>query len=77
MAKTMSPAVARLHRLQGQLEGVEAMMHTQAPISKVLQQIEAVRGSLKALEKELIEDKARHIPDSELKRAIQYVLKIS
>lgn len=77
MPKPISPTIARLHRLQGQLGGVETMMAKHTPTSKVLQQIEAVRGSLKALEKELIADKAQHISDDELKRAIQYVLKIS
>jgi DNA-binding FrmR family transcriptional regulator len=75
MAKTMLPAVARLHRLQGQLEGVEAMMNKQTPISKVLQQIEAVRGSLKALEKEILVKKVNSINDDELKRSLKYLLK--
>lgn len=75
MAKTISPTVARLHRLQGQLEGVEAMMNKQAPISKVLQQIEAVRGSLKALEKEMLAKKVNSLNDDELKRSLKYLLK--
>ena len=75
MPKTISPIMARLHRLQGQLEGVETMMTKQASTSKILQQIEAVRGSLKALEKTLLAETVNEISDSELKRSIQYLLK--
>lgn len=75
MSKPISPIIARLHRLQGQLAGVETMMTKQAPTSKLLQQLEAVRGSIKSLEQELISQKTNEISDGELKRSIKYLLK--
>ena len=75
MPKKMSPTLARLHRLQGQLEGVETMLTKDAQTSKVLQQLEAVRGGIRSLVQELIAEKARESGDEELKQSLRYLLK--
>ena len=77
MAKiTEKLLVSHLHRLIGQLQSVEYLLENETRICKVLQQIEAVRGSLKSLEKKLIETKSKKIKDSEVKDCFDYLCKI-
>lgn len=71
------PEISQLHRLEGQLLGVEKMISQEAKPSEVLQQLEAIRGNLKALEKRILSQKMKNINDSELKKAYDYLLKIS
>ena len=71
------PEISQLHRLQGQLLGVEKMISQNTKISEIIQQIEAVRGNLKALEKRLLGQDTRNLKDDELKKAINYLLKVS
>ncbi|MDX9893732.1 MAG: metal-sensing transcriptional repressor [Patescibacteria group bacterium] len=72
-----SPLISQLHRLQGQLRGVEKLMLDQAKTSATLQQLEAVRGNLKSLEKSLLAEKIKKINDPEIKKSCDYLLKIS
>jgi len=71
------PEISQLHRLQGQLKGVEKMIAEDNKTSAILQQLEAVRGNLKALEKRILEGKIKNIKDEELKKTYNYLLKIS
>ena len=76
MNKTSQTAItSQLHRLQGQLAGVEKMITADKKTSEIIQQIEAVCGSLKSLEKKLLTDKVNEIKDVELKKAINITLK--
>lgn len=69
--------ISQLHRLQGQLRGVEKMIAKPTKATEILQQIEAVRGSLKALEKRILSQKTKNLKDEELKKALDYLIKIS
>jgi len=71
------PEISQLHRLSGQLRGVEKMVNQNAKVSEILQQIEAVRGNLKTLEKRILGQKIKNLKDEELKKTYNYLLKIS
>lgn len=73
----LKPEISQLHRLTGQLRGVEKMINQEAKTTEILQQIEAVRGNLKALEKRILGQKVKNLKDEELKKAYNYLLKIS
>lgn len=72
---TQTNIISQLHRLQGQLNGVENMIMGNKKPSEIVQQIEAVCGSLKSLEKKLLADKINEIKDPELKKALNTALK--
>lgn len=69
------PEISQLHRLYGQLQAVEKMIDNKAKIFDVLQQIEAVRGSLLSLEKKIMARKIESTRDEELKKIYNYLLK--
>lgn len=69
--------ISQLHRLQGQLRGVEKLVEQNAKADRILQQIEAVRGNLKALEKRILSQKIKNLKDVELEKMLNYLLKIS
>jgi len=71
------PEISQLHRLQGQLLGIEKMISKNSSTSQIIQQLEAVRGNIKSLEKRLIEQKTKNIKDDEVKKIYNYLLKIS
>jgi len=71
------PEISQLHRLQGQLRSVEKMIAQNGETLEILQQLEAVRGNLKALEKRILDNIAKNIKDEKLKKAYHYLLKIS
>lgn len=75
MKKAQTNYLNRLHRLVGQLTGVEKLISQQADLTDVIQQIEAVRGSLRGLEKELLGEKIKKIKDADLKKAAEVLLK--
>lgn len=53
------------------------MLNTEGyEVSTVVQQIEAVRGSLKSLEKKLLYAKMQQTSDAELCKCLEYILKI-
>ncbi len=77
MKKELQPAeLAQIHRIQGQLRGVEKIISQKAKTAQILQQIEAVRGNLKALERKILGQKTKNLKDSELEQAFSYLLKI-
>jgi len=75
--KAQLSEVSQLHRLAGQLHGVEKMILAEESLQDVLQQIEAVRGNLKSLEKRLLGVKLQKFKDKELDRCFDYLCKIS
>ena len=75
--KAQLSEVSQLHRLEGQLHGVEKMILADESLQDVLQQIEAVRGNLKSLEKRLLGAKLQKFKDKELDRCFDYLCKIS
>jgi len=75
--KLQKPEISQLHRLQGQLLGVEKMINQNAKILQIIQQLEAVRGSLKSLEKEILGKNSKNSKAEELKKLYNYLLKLS
>jgi len=71
-----SPQIAQLHRLRGQLAGVEKMLRLNAKPQAVIQQLEAVRGNLKALEAGILTATCRDFKDAETKKICHYLLKL-
>jgi len=71
------PEISQLHRLKGQLSGIEKMIKNNTKTSEIIQQIEAIKGSLKTLEKRLLESKTKTLKDEEIKKTLDYLLKIS
>ena len=75
---SQKPELSQLHRLQGQLKGVEKMINKDYKISDVIQQLEAVRGNLKSLERKLLTEKIKNFKekDEDFKKAVNFILKI-
>lgn len=71
-----SAEIAQLHRLRGQLAGVEKMMANKAKAADIIQQIEAVRGNLRGLQKRILEKSCRQLKDADLKKSCEYLLKL-
>ena len=69
-------AVAQLHRLAGQLQAIERMIGSNAPLEATLQQIEAVRGNLKSLEKRLVKPALGACNNPQLRRCFDYLCKL-
>jgi len=69
--------ISQLHRLQGQLQGVEKMFKTETEPTLILQQLEAVRGSLKSLEKKILKGQTAGVKSKELRQTLNYLLKIN
>ena len=51
--------VARVRRIKGQLEGIERALESDAACVEVLRQIASVRGAVKGLTAEVMEDHLR------------------
>ena len=78
MAKAKQTAAEnQLHRLAGQLHAIERMIGEGAPLEQTLQQIEAVRGNLKSLEKRLVKPALGALKDKQLQRCFDYLCKLS
>lgn len=75
MSKKQNEKISQLHRLQGQLRAIEVMINKGEKTPKIVQQIEAVCGSLKSLEKKLLSDNLKSIKDSDLRKSIEFALK--
>ena len=75
MPEKQSAKISQLHRLQGQLQAVEKMIEDDKKPSEIIQQIEAVSGSLKSLKKKLLKDSLKTIKDSELRKVVDLILK--
>jgi len=77
MTKTSKkPEISQLHRLEGQIHGIERMLNQNGTLISILQQIEAVRGSLKSLEKRLISQYNQPL-DKKLKQCLGYLMKLN
>jgi len=74
--QVQSKEISQIHRLRGQLAGVEKMMQLNAKPTEIIQQIEAVRGNLKALEKQILTAQCADFKDAEMKKACNYLLKL-
>lgn len=75
--QSAKPEISQLHRLEGQLHGIEKMLEQNVKVDQVLQQIEAVRGNLKSLEKRLLKAELSGVKDKALERCFDYLCKIS
>lgn len=63
-AKHKSKLIARVRRLQGQIEAIERSLVEEAPCGEILNLIASVRGAVTGLMAELIADHIReHISD--------------
>ena len=51
--------LARVHRIQGQMEGIEKALQEERDCSTVLQQIAACRGAMNGLMSEILEGEIR------------------
>lgn len=67
----------QIHRLRGQLAAIEKMIALGQPLQKIIQQAEAVRGSLRTLEQKLIRTKLGELGNEELQAAIEYIVQRS
>ncbi|BDA84268.1 hypothetical protein Sa4125_18100 [Aureimonas sp. SA4125] len=68
LSKDPAKLVARIRRLQGQLDAVARALEADAPCGEVLQLVASIRGAVNGLTVELIEDHVRHHvvdPDAE------------
>ncbi len=66
LAKDKTKLIARVRRLQGQLEAVARSLDEEAPCGDTLQLVASVRGALNGLTVELIEEHVRnHVVDPE------------
>ncbi|BDA84597.1 hypothetical protein Sa4125_21390 [Aureimonas sp. SA4125] len=68
LSKDPTKLVARIRRVQGQLDAVARALETDAPCGEVLQLVASIRGAVNGLTVELIEDHVRHHvvdPDAE------------
>lgn len=74
---TQLSEVSQLHRITGQLVGVEKMITQRAKPHEIIQQIEAVRGSLLSLEKKIIGKELKHITNPDVKKCYDYIMKLS
>jgi len=70
------PEVAQLHRLEGQLHGIEKMISENKPVSRIIQQIEAVQGSLRTLEHHLLINALPNSASNELKDCAKYLARL-
>lgn len=69
--------ITHFHRICGQLSGIEGMLNAQASDEQIVQQLEAIRGNIRSLEKKIISDKLQQVSDPELKRCFDYLCRIS
>lgn len=69
--------ISQLHRIAGQIGGIEKLINNQAKSSEVIQQIEAARANLKSLEKTILKQKIKVKSPSEEENLLNYLLKIS
>ena len=56
MNDSMNKIISRLHRIEGQVRGVENMIREKKSVSQTIQQLEAVRGATSQVITSLIED---------------------
>ncbi len=72
-----TPEESQIKRIAGQIGGIEKMIKGNTKASQIIQQIEAVKGSLSTLEKRFLTKKVRNLGNSELEKMLTYILKNS
>lgn len=65
--------INQLHRLAGQIQGIENMMKNGEKTTKILQQLEAACGSLKSLEKKLLRQELKDLKNQEIQHCFDYL----
>lgn len=55
----VSPEIIRVHKILGQLEGLERMIDSQRPLLQVLQQVQAAISGLTSLKLEIVQIQTR------------------
>jgi len=60
LSRDPTKLVARVRRLQGQLDAVARALENDTPCGDVLQLVASIRGAVNGLTVELIEDHVRH-----------------
>lgn len=68
--KGPSSMIDRLHRIEGQIRGVEKLLQNEEPIEKVIPQIQAVMSSLESVKLELVKEQVRQSILSNLDEAV-------
>jgi DNA-binding FrmR family transcriptional regulator len=86
-ARNKDKLIARVRRLQGQLEGVERALEADAECAEIMRQLASIRGAMTGLNAEVIEEhirehvlaadaaKARQLAGEELIEVIRTYLK--
>jgi DNA-binding FrmR family transcriptional regulator len=69
--------IIHLHKVCGQIASIEGMLNEQTSNEQIIQQLEAIRGNIRSLEKKIISDKLQQVSDPDLKRCFDYLCKIS
>lgn len=62
--------IDRLHRIEGQIRGVEKLLQNEEPNEKVIPQIQAVMSSLESVKLELVKEQVRQSILSNLDEAV-------
>lgn len=66
LTKNSAKLIARIRRLQGQLDAIARSLENEAPCGDVLQLVASARGAMNGLTIELIEEHVRnHVVDPE------------
>jgi DNA-binding FrmR family transcriptional regulator len=60
MIREKTKLLARVHRIRGQVEGLERSLESEKGCEEVMQQIVAIRGAMNALMAEVIDDHVRN-----------------
>ena len=70
------PEVAQLHRLEGQIHGVEKMIAANKNTAAIIQQISAIQGSLRTLQHRLLLETLSGSASDELKDCAKYLARL-
>ena len=75
--KLQSKEISQIHRISGQVAGIEKMLRYKVKIENVLQQIEAVKGNLTFLEKRILKKSLKSLNFKEIERLLGYVFRLN
>ena len=64
MKDIRASAIDRLHRLEGQIRGIEKLVDQNRPLPMILQQLQAVNSAVRSLMAALLEDRLQEKEDS-------------
>ena len=68
--------ISQLHRLEGQIHGVEKMIVANKKTATIIQQISAIQGSLRTLQHRLLLETLSSSASDELKDCAKYLAKL-